>query len=163
MTMINDTTQTRNTTIETVDRLIDECPQTCADITLRFTTADGREIRVNARQFYGMLRNPYASMSWLSDVTMIRLMLRGSSKVISASAVPVVDAALEAEIAKLPALITTIRRGLAAQFAPAPDGVSVCRCGQPAEHTGGVCRDCHESAIDVALTQYEASYRQGAL
>lgn len=33
---------------------------------------------------------------------------------------------------------------------PAPDGVSVCACGQPAEYTGGVCRDCHESAIDYA-------------
>lgn len=54
----------------------------------------------------------------------------------------------------------TIRRGLAVQFAPdAPDGVSVCGCGNEAEYTGGECRDCHESAIDYAMTTYEASWR----
>lgn len=102
--------------IETLDRLIDTCPYTCANLTVRFDTKDGREIRSNARQFYGMLRSPHIQMSWLRDVTMIRLFVRGQRQAIAAAAVPVEDAELAAELAKVDGLELAIRQGLAAQF-----------------------------------------------
>lgn len=160
MTMIDQTTITRNTVIETVDRLIDECSHTCANLMLRFQTKDGREIRSNARQFYGMLHSRYAAMSWLSDVTMIRLFVRGQRKAIAAAAVPVVDTELAAELAKVAGLEATIRAGLAAQFGAG----LLCTCGQEVEYEAtGRCYGCHTGLIDITMTQYEASYRQGAL